>query len=68
MDPRLLMALQLLQTLPSLIQAGADIQALLARWNARLADMAASGRKPTDAEWDELNAEIDTLRGQLHQG
>ena len=68
MDPRLLMALQLLQSLPSLIAAGAEVTTLIQEQSTKLQDMANTGRKPTDQEWDELNAKIDALRGQLHQG
>lgn len=67
MDPRLLMAIQLLQTLPTLIAAGVEVKGLIERQSAKLQDMANTGRKPTDQEWDELNAEIDALRAQLHQ-
>lgn len=66
MDPRLLMALQLLQSLPSLLAAGAEIKTLIETTSAKLQDMASTGRKPTDQEWDELNAEIERLRGDLH--
>lgn len=67
MDPRLLMAIQLLQTLPTLIAAGIEVKGLIERQSAKLQDMATTGRKPTDQEWDELNAEITALRAQLHQ-
>jgi len=67
MDPRLLLAIQLLQTIPTLISVTAEVKALIDKHTARLQDMANTGRKPTDAEWDELNAEIEALRAQLHQ-
>jgi branched-subunit amino acid aminotransferase/4-amino-4-deoxychorismate lyase len=67
MDPRLLLAIQLLQTLPTLLEAGASVTALIEKHTARLQDMATTGRKPTDQEWDELNAEIEALRAELHQ-
>lgn len=68
MDPRLLLAIQLLQTLPTLLSATAEIKATIDKHTARLQDMANTGRKPTDAEWDEVNADIEALRAQLHKG
>ena len=35
---------------------------------AKLEDMAATGRNPTDEEWNTLNATIAGLRGELHKG
>lgn len=67
MDPRLLLAIQLLQTIPTLLTVTAEVKALIDKHTARLQDMATTGRKPTDQEWDELNAEIEALRAQLHQ-
>lgn len=53
---------QLLQVLPGLIQAGHDAADLIAA--AR--NMLREGRDPSDGEWDDLNARIGLLRGNLH--
>jgi hypothetical protein len=55
-------ALQLLQALPALIQAGQDAADLV----ARVKEMHDQGRDPSPGEWDDLNARIATLRGDLH--
>jgi hypothetical protein len=55
-------ALQLLQALPALIQAGQDASDLI----ARVKEMHDQGRDPTPGEWDDLNARIAPLRGDLH--
>ena len=68
MDPRLQLALQLLQAIPALLEAGHDITALVNDTTAKLEDMAATGRNPTDEEWNTLNATIAGLRGELHKG
>ena len=62
----LMMALQLLQSLPALIAAGAEVKGLIEDQTAKLKDMADTGRDPTQQEWDELNAQIDKLRASLH--
>lgn len=62
----LMMALQLLQSLPALIAAGAEVKGLIEDQTAKLKDMADTGRDPTPQEWDELNAQIDKLRASLH--
>lgn len=62
----LMMALQLLQSLPALIAAGAEVKGLVEDQTAKLKDMADTGRDPTQAEWDDLNAKIDQLRATLH--
>lgn len=62
----LMMALQLLQSLPALIAAGAEVKGLIEDQTAKLKDMADTGRDPTPQEWDELNAQIDKLRTSLH--
>ncbi len=62
----LMMALQLLQSLPALIAAGAEVKGLIEDQTAKLKDMADTGRDPTPQEWDELNAQIDNLRASLH--
>jgi len=62
----LMMALQLLQSLPALIAAGAEVKGLIEDQTTKLKDMADTGRDPTQQEWDELNAQIDKLRASLH--
>ena len=62
----MMMALQLLQSLPALIAAGAEVKGLIEDQTAKLKDMADTGRDPTQQEWDELNAQIDKLRTSLH--
>jgi hypothetical protein len=59
-------ALQLLAALPQLIQAGADVMQMITEAKDRLQNMQDEGRDPTPAEWDDLNARIATLRGELH--
>lgn len=59
-------ALQLLSALPQLIQAGSDVAALIAETRDRLQNMQDEGRAPTAGEFDDLNARIDLLRGELH--
>lgn len=61
-------ALQLLAILPSLINAGLQVQGIITATNAKLTKMVEEKRDPTEAEWDELNAAIDELRTQLHLG
>ena len=62
----MMMALQLLQSLPALIAAGDEVKGLIEDQTAKLKDMADTGRDPTPQEWDELNAQIDKLRTSLH--
>ena len=59
-------ALHILTALPGLIQAGVEVHGIVTKYRDRLAEMQAEGRDPTPHEWDELNAEIDRLRGELH--
>jgi len=59
-------ALQLLASLPQLIQAGIDVTALVMEGQAKLKEMQAQGREPTAGEWDDLNDRISALRGELH--
>jgi len=62
------MAMQLLAALPALLEAGADIKELVEDQTAKLRAMQDEDRDPTQEEWDELNAKITALRGELHQG
>lgn len=61
-------ALQLLNSLLPLIEAGKDVSELIAETRERLQNMHVEGRDPTPGEWDDLNARIDVLRGELHAG
>lgn len=61
-------ALKLLTNLPALIQAGVEVTQIVTRSREQITAMQAEDRGPTDAEWDQLNAEIDRLRGELHAG
>lgn len=67
MNGALLMALQLMQSLPALVKAGQDIAELVQTQSAKIKAMADENRDPTSEEWYELNKQIDALRGQLHQ-
>lgn len=62
----LMMALQLLQSLPALIAAGAEVKDLIEEQTTSLKNMADTGRDPTPEEWAYLNAKIDQLRASLH--
>lgn len=55
-------ALKLLEALPQLIQAGQDATDLI----GQLKEMRDTGQDPSPGQWDDLNARIDLLRGQLH--
>lgn len=59
-------ALQLLSALPSLIQAGRDVTALLSHGQATLTAMQTEGRDPTPAEWEALDAQVKALQNELH--
>lgn len=61
-------ALQLLQALPQLVQAGVDVTSAITRGREQLEAMRAENRAPSAAEWDELNERIRGLRSQLHAG
>lgn len=68
MNPTALtMALQILQSLPALIAAGAEVKDLIEEQTAALKNMADTGRDPTPVEWANLNAKIETLRAELHK-
>lgn len=60
--------LQLLTSLPSLIQSGSDVLSAILKARDSVQGMLDEGRAPTAQEWDELNAEINRLRGELHSG
>lgn len=58
---------QILGILPGLIQAGVEVTGFIQKYRDRIDEMATTGRDPTQQEWDELNAEIARLRGELHR-
>lgn len=55
-------AITLLQALPGLIAAGADITKLVTEGNQRVSKPG----EPTAADWDWLNGEIKSLQQRLH--
>jgi hypothetical protein len=57
-------AMQVLNLLPSLIEAGVDVYDLVNKTNASLKQMQDEKRDPNDAEWDALNQAIEELRAQ----
>lgn len=60
------LALSVFGQLPGLIQAGANVLALIESTKAVLATAQIEKRDPLPEEWDSLNAQIDSLRAQLH--
>ena len=65
MAPALAFALQALSLLPSLIQAGAEIVALIQSTTAALEAMHAEGRDPTDTEWAALTTTSEAALARL---
>lgn len=61
-------ALQLLTALPGLIAAGVEVTQTIERARDKIALFKIEGRDPTPEEWDELDAEVKRLRGELHAG
>lgn len=60
------LATLVLSQLPSLISAGIQVKGLIDNTNATLKAAQDQKRDPTAQEWDDLNAQIDDLRKQLH--
>lgn len=60
-------ALALLDAIPRLLQAGADITSLITEHRTKIDQMVKEERDPTEEEWDSLNTEIETLRNRLHK-
>lgn len=58
-------AVQALEILPGLIQAGVNVASFIKSTNDALAKMKAENRNPTKEEWDAQNAVIADLRAQL---
>lgn len=59
-------AIALLQNLPALLAAGADVVGLVTEANGRIATAQKEKRDPTPADWDWLNSEIKGLQDRLH--
>jgi hypothetical protein len=59
-------AINLLSSLPVLIQAGTDITKLVTDSTDKLKMFESEKRDPTEAEWKELNDRIKALRDELH--
>lgn len=66
MPTALLYAIQVLTAAPALITGFQNVKDMLADAATKLQAMVDEKRDPTPAEWDELNAQIDALRQQLH--
>lgn len=60
----LLFAMQVLNSLPSLIEAGVDVYDIINSTNENLKKMMDEDRDPTDEEWETLNELIESLRAQ----
>lgn len=61
-------AMTILDAIPRLIQAGADITALITEQRAKIDEMVVAERDPTPEEWASLNEQIEALRNRLHEG
>lgn len=62
------LALNLLTALPGLIEAGVNVVSLAQQGAAKVKQLRNENRNPTPQEWDELDAMIKGLQGQLHAG
>lgn len=59
-------ALQALEAIPTLISTGQSVVSLVEHSTSVIKTAQAENRDPTDQEWSDLNALIDSLRTQLH--
>lgn len=59
------LAIALLQALPSLVVASAQVIQLIESTRATIQQAQAEGRDPSPAEWDQLHDTIALLRAQL---
>lgn len=66
MGSALAFATKLLSTLPGLIAGGVEVVSLINKGNEKLKAFEDQKRDPTDAEWEELNSDIEEKRKQLH--
>lgn len=58
-------AISLLNSLLTLLPQGSALIAKFQEDKARLQQMAAENRAPTDAEWAELDSSVKSLEGQI---
>ena len=65
MAPALMFAIQALTLLPGLIQAGAEVLALIQTTTTALNAMQAEGRDPTEAEWAALRTAGEAALARL---
>ena len=68
MEQTLLYAMQILNILPAMLQAGQDVLTLVNQGKERLQAMQNENRDPSDADWAELNDQIYALQIKLHEG
>jgi hypothetical protein len=67
MNPAVLLyAIQILQAIPQLLAAGQSVMGSVNQGTTALQNMLAEKRDPTPEEWAALDAQIDSLRAQLH--
>jgi len=59
---------KLLTLIPTAVQVGGDVVAIINNGLSSLHAMQADNRGPTDAEWSNLNATIDGYMAQLKDG
>lgn len=65
MAPALSFAIQVLNLLPGLIQAGIEVASLIQTTATALKAMHDEGRDPTDAEWEALHAATEASLARL---
>jgi hypothetical protein len=59
------LAIAVLQSLPALITASAEVIALINSTVTSLKQMQAENRDPTDAEWAAVHSIVDTLTARI---
>ena len=59
--------LQILESLPGLILAGANVVGMIEQSRAAVRLMVSEDRDPLDSEWQALNDTTAALRQELHQ-
>ena len=69
MNPEIFLFVEkLLELIPTAIQVGGDVVAIVKNGQSALSSMQSEDRGPTEAEWSNLNATIDGLMAQLKDG
>lgn len=58
--------LDFLPRLPGYIQAGTELVDAIQTGRAKANQLAAEGRYPSDADWEDVNSSIETKRKKLH--